>query len=90
MVPQGHCVGSGVVNPLGLVRRQPHAGGIFAVDDGEVDLLESLQGPQVPLQVPEPRLPHYVPYRQNVIQHSFPPIVRCSALITEYTKKKRD
>ena len=74
VVPQGHHVGTGVVDPLRLVAGQPHSGGILAVHHREVDGLPLLEGTQVPLQMAEAGLHHHVAHCQNVIQHSAPPV----------------
>ena len=69
VVAQSDGVGPGVVDAPGLLRRHAHAGGVFAVDYGEGDIFQLLQGAQVLFQVPQARLPHHVAHRQNVILH---------------------
>ena len=69
VVAQGHSVGPGVVDPPGLLRRQPHTGGVLPVDHSEADIFLPLQRPQAALQMGKAVLPHHVAYRQNVIQH---------------------
>ena len=69
MVAQRHGVGSGIPDPPGLLLRQPHAGGVFPVDHGKGDVFQFLQRPQVPLQVPQSRLPYHVSHRQHTILH---------------------
>ena len=90
VVPQGHYVRPGGVEGLHLVREDARHGGIFPIDHGKMNILEPLETAQVPLQVPEPRLPYHISYGQYPVQHSFRPLsvfIRCQYSLFQEKKQ---
>ena len=69
VVAQGHGIGPGVVDPPGLLAGQAHAGDVLAVDHGEGNVFQFLQGPQVAFQMSQAGFAHHVAHRQNGIEH---------------------
>ena len=71
VVAQGDDIGSGVENFIGVAGQQAQPGGVFAVDDGEVDVVFFFQSPEVVVQAVKPPLRHHVPDGKDVQQHGW-------------------
>ena len=80
MVPQGHHVRPGGIEPLCLVRGNPGDGGVLAVDHRKMDILQPLQGAQASLQMGQPLFADYVADGQNMIDHGIPSPERAAYL----------
>ena len=58
-------VGPGVEDQVGLARKNPHAIGIFAVDDAEIDFIKLFQAAQVAAEIRKAGQTHHVADGQN-------------------------
>ena len=59
-----------------MLGQQAQAGGVFAVDHGEVNIVFLFQPAQVPVQTVQPALGHHIAHSQEVKQHTVSPFFK--------------
>ena len=69
VVAQGDGVGPGVKEPLGLTGQDAHAGAVFSVDHGEMDVVRRLQLAQAAGEDVLSAFAHHVAHGENVEKH---------------------
>ena len=87
VVPQGYHVGPGVVNGPGLPGQDAHAGGVFPVDHGKMDVVELLQGAKMARQKVQSLLAHHIAHGQYVEYHIRPSPNAVTFIICDFRPK---
>ena len=73
MVPQRYGIGPGVIDPQRLLAGQARGGDVFTVYNGEGNVFQLLQGPQMGLLMGESCLAYDIAHSQKGIVHGVPP-----------------